>query len=418
MGAGYSQPPRGYQYSVVDENNKKCRSDPDMKEFENVSSFSDLFQNNWANEKKFTYISEVGPNGSIVCHSYEECDQKIQDYKAELIRFSRSKPLGIYALNNFQSILIHDAAVINKIPVIASGPGYQTPEEFVRSAKEMNVGAIYCDKVLQPGIQGISSIPVFSDIHHIPSFDTTRSSDEIEYDLCSAKDTRVKYAVEEMLPGLEAWAKRLKICRDAKVVNAFPIGHNLNRLIRYVCIAKRATVCVGTDLEKCSVFNATHYFGPHEIFEQHIETKKEQKKAKGLLYRLKYGPNYMWKNVKMSLGGSSEFADKRVFKEYQTDFGTEMRFMFTDKAINPELHELFTIIYTLPLSVIYVPEAWINYGTCTPPDPRFTKFGTAGGPVGCSITIEGATVKCSKSDVSILEKAFWDEEGSIFFIEI
>ena len=35
---------------------------------------------------------------------------------------------------------------------------------------------------------------------------------------------------------------------------------------------------------------------------------------------------------------------KKIFKEYQTDFGTEMRFMFTDKAINPELHELFTII--------------------------------------------------------------------------
>ena len=456
MGVSYSQPPRGFQYSVIqktDSATKKCRVDPDLAESAHFSSFQDLFHNNWEHEKHLPYFCEIGPNGNVLYHTYEECDQKIQNIKTQLLSFTRSNPLGIYANNNFHSLLIYDSALLNQIPVLASSPQFQKPEDFIKSASEMNCGAIYCEKENQKDLQNLTKIPIFSDPFHIPSFipserkiptkineqpnegkieekqenqeefnnnDHDEEEDdriEYEYDVVFADNIQNKCRSSQLIGGLESWATRLKICRDARVIIDFPIGHNLNRLVRFVCILHRALICLPSSIDQIKQFNATHLFATQESFHSIIEKEMNKKRDKGFLYNFKYYPYYALKNVKMSLGGTSQKADKNVFNNFKEDFGKEIRFCFTDKLLNPYYHNFFTVTNTLPLSVLFVPEEWINYGTCLPADPRFTKYGTVGGPVGCSITIQGQYLECSNSRKVLNLPSKWDEVCSLVILQ-
>ena len=424
MGVNYSQPPRGYQYSVVQntgDKKKNCRNDPTLVETGEFSSCQELFKNNWENEKHLPYICEIGPSGNLVYHTFEEFDQKMQNIKPELMKFNRTNPLGIYSFNNFHTLLIYDTALFNEIPVLASGPNFQTPQQFIDSAISMNCGAIYCDKSLQKELQSLTKIPLFSDVFHIPAFPSSQKESnneeednlENEYNVVFADNIHNKCRSQDLIKDLSSWAKRMKICRDARVVVDFPIGHNLNRLIRFVCISQRSLVCIPQSLEHIKQFAATHFFSTQETFISIIKNQIQKKQDKGFLYNFYYYPYYGWKNIKMSLGGTSEKADSAVFNKFKEDFGIEMRFCFTDKLLDPSLHQFFTITNTLPLSIIFSPEEWVNYGTCLPPDPRFTKYGTVGGPVGCSITTEENQLICSKSKNILDIHGKWDEEGSL-----
>ncbi|EAX99056.1 hypothetical protein TVAG_433840 [Trichomonas vaginalis G3] len=417
MFAGYSQTPRGYQYSTVDPENKYSRADPQLAEEENHSTFEEIFKNNWQFEKSLPFIAEINHKKTLKYTSYEQIFNEINEIQPFLSNFNSSNPLGIYSSLNRTTFVLYLACLYCNTPVLASGPGYQTEEEFMKTAEEVNCAAII---VPQSEISKVlatfnkNDIPVFSDINSLQAFKYKEGGD---YRYIFGHNPTVKLTQEQLCAALPTWAKRLSISRDSRIALELPLGSNLLRLAATVAISQRAVIFFGNEYNQAYI---THFFASEQFFIDTTNQITEKLNSFGFLFKLKYYPLYWWKNVKMALASTSSIADNRVFNRLKVDFGSEIRFFFTDQQPSYELHDLFTTVMTKPLVTVTVPEQWGNYGLCLPTDIRFTKYGTLGGPVACKITIdrENDTISCSASGNVLKSKANWDEEGSLYAITL
>lgn len=411
MGAGYSQPPRGYQYSAVDPENKNIRSDPENYETESYRDFEELFMENWQFEKNLPFFVEIDQNNNLKYTTYEKVYSMIKELKPVLSNFNQSNPLGIYAETTKESFVIYLSCLVNGTPVIASGPGLQTPEEFLESAEKVGCGAIYTEKKFIDQLKK-PKLPAFTDIYR-PIYSETKSGGDYGY--IFAKNTDVKLTPQQLCSAIPLWNKKLSICREARILLSLPLGSNLLRVVAESIVSKRAVIGFGFTKENYPLFLGTHFFASHDYYMKEVDDFYAKINSNGFLFKCKYYPFSWWKGFMLALGGSSSAADRKVFNKLQTNFGPEMRFFFVDKQLDYSYHAMFTTVMATPLSTVTIPDQWGNFGLCLPTDIRFTKYGTLGGPVACKIEIdpENKTISCDKSDYKIEVSAKWDEEGSL-----
>lgn len=429
MGAGYTQPLRGYQYSHRGSLNSASSSinDDSAREFD---VFSDLYLNNFENQKSMTYFLQLSDKTQEVIRiNYEQAFNDAQLFYRDYFLNSTAARLAIYASPSYDTQIAIDSAMIFGIHLILSSPEYQSIDQFKASVGDYENLIILCDasKLNQissklPGKRIISSpLKCISTNSNQKGEKLALSIPKIDSSLPCITFAQSKITLDHKtcLRILFCWSKCLKICRDSTLSVSLPIGSNLGRIAHMLAIYNRCPISLTNDTK---IFNSTHLFVAKQSIENEAKERIINIKNKGVFFKSKFNLFYSWHNFRTIAGSSSGVAERIAFKQIEKSWNPDMFAVIVDGPIDPTYHEIMTLIYRKPISTVYVPEAWGNIGTALPCDIRFTKYGTVGGPVGGTIkSDENKILNVVNEDElegenNFIQKGVWDEEGSLILL--
>jgi len=417
MGAGYSQPPRGFHYSSAVDSMMNQRIDPDIDDDKvQFSSYKELFCHNFSIEATLPYLAEYQPQSQsfrFISYgdAYKLCIGMYNSIRA--LGVASGETIALYGKETLSKHILSDAAFLFGLSFVSSSPSIQTQQDFVNTMNELNIKKVFCDREL------VGTSSKYSKIQFI-QYPDLRSSANVQGDPLNGSfqmfcpfDPSVRITENGSLDSLKVWAKKLKICRDSRIGSCLSIGSNFERLLRMVVVSERSMIFIANGFEIMKELNPTHIAAQTKYFIELGKSIQNNVATRGFMFKTKYAPLYWWKNVKISLGGTSELSDNQVFNHLRQPLGPDHRFFLCDGSLDEEVMDLLTVSYAKPISSVFVPFQWGNFGTYHPLDPRFTKYGTYGGPVGCSITINENGICCDKSSSEIPMICEWDEEGAL-----
>lgn len=406
------QPLRGFKYSEIVNDGRIIRKDPkNIKNLE-FESFQQLFDFKIDYCQNITYLFDTSNNKSVKV-TYQSHKNKIIELKSKVK--NTNGILVIYSDHNYYTHLLLDFAQYYNIPIIVSSPQYQTVEEFRDSLGHLkhNTKHIYCDK---DSLDNLKKLFNNSNVHEInrqlvSSGDIQLSIDEnIEVDKqIYLKNNITHVDIKKLYMNLESWSHAMNLCRDSKVVNMFPLGSNIERLIRYLCIYNK-TSCANTIDE---FQNPTHLFATKDFYENLEKSIKLNLSNISWFKSIIKNSLIFWNYFKLFTGSRSDLAHKIILDEvFPKELPRSVFYMFCNEQLCENVHKYLTKHLSLPTSLILCDDRFANYGFCHPPDPRFTKYGTFGGPIGCGAVISGDELILN-DDIKVNINVFWDRESCI-----
>ncbi|OHT05893.1 hypothetical protein TRFO_26253 [Tritrichomonas foetus] len=430
MGTNYSQPPRGYQYSTQQFDNETSiiEVEPDFK------SFYQLYNNNYQNMKNLPYLLR-SINGELITYSYEKCFKICQSIHSFLCshQMKPNSTIAVYSKSSFESQIICDVALLFGHHLLLSSPTSQAPDKFAQSIRNFSPFAVFCStenayhiSKFVSNIQFITDTDSkFNSFHKISEFSTKYSTPEAKTTnepcitfLASPTNTNsenVTISSYDMLTFLSSWSEKLKLCRDATIAVLLPSDDNVARLVNMLCIYNHSKLCFPNSLDSVKEFNPTHIFLSEDIVNKETSEINKQIADSSFFTRSYYNLHYFWKNTWVSWGSAAPNSDKKIFIKYQKDLGQDFHFAFCTGNLPKDVHENWIVRYGKPLSTVFIPSKWGNVGASLPCDVRFIKYGTLGGPVENSISIdnENGQIFSRLNGQRICKCGFWDEEGSL-----
>lgn len=435
MGAHYSQPPRGYQYSTQQFENKIDT----LEVASEFSSFHELYQNNYENEKTLPYLLRT-ENNEIIPYSYGRCYNLSCNFISFLMQhqIKPNSTIAVFSEASFESQIICNAALLFGYHLILSSPSSISSDKFASLIKSYSIFAIFCSandansisrsihnqtlfitdsnskyhsfwKIIEE-TKGYTAQPIDRDssFQCITYISNQKNSND--------KISQVTMTNNEIFTFISSWSEKLTICRDATIAVILSCDDNVLRLINFLCINCRSKICFPKTLKDVQNYDTTHLFASPRIVTQEIERmNNEIQNDRSFLFRAMYNVGYVWKRIWVSMGSQSPRSDKRIFNSLKTNFGNNLHFAFCTGPIDKLTHEAWIVSYGKPLCTIFSPVEWGNVGTSLPCDLRFIKLGTLGGPVDESVKIDDETHKIgSRVNGVYLDKCgFWDEEGAL-----
>lgn len=435
MGAHYSQPPRGYQYSTQQFENKTDSLDV-VPEY---SSFYELYNNNFENQKNLPYLFRI-ENNEVVSYSYEQCYNLSYNFISFLMQhqLKPNSTIAVFSEASFESQIVCNAALLFGYHLLLSSPSSISCDKFCNLVKPYSAFAIFCSSADSNSISRLlhnqtliitDSNSKFNSFWKTVDDSKSYSVKPIEHDSSfqcityltnseSSNDTNspVTMTNNDIFTFISSWSEKLTICRDSTVAAILSCDDNVLRLINILIVNCRSKLCFTNSLNDVQKFNATHFFTSPRMITQEIDNmNKEIQNDRSFLFRIMYNAGYVWKRIWVSMGSQSPRSDKRVFNSLKNNFGNNLHFAFCTGQIEKSIHEAWVVLYGKPLCTIFSPVQWGNVGTSLPCDLRFIKLGTLGGPVEESVKIDDETHKIgSRVNGVLLDKCgFWDEEGAL-----
>ena len=426
MGTNYSQPPLGFQYST-----QQFEPKTDLMEVhKSFDCFYDLYMNNYENEKNLIYMLNESNDNKIVNYTYENCFRMCQSIQQFLTQnnIKENASIAVYAECQFETQVFCNAALLFGYHLIVSSPSsIVNVSRFVEKVQKYSPSVVFCSSKHSKDLNnkmsnvliityGNSNQNSFSRIisskasynnenHHLvdgPCL-TILENDKEPVDLSN----------EDILIFLSEWAEKLKICRDAVIAVYYDCSENISRIVNLLCVYCRSKICFPSSEEKIHDFNPTHLFASPNFFKNEITKKKNTDKS--TLFGLKFSIFYPYKRIRIIMGAQTSFADKQVFNSLQSNYGSELHYIFSSGIIEKSIHEEWMVYYNKPLSIIYMPAKWGNVGTSLPCEVRYIKLGTVGGPILDSVYIDPETkhIVNRVTGMQFDECGFFDEEGSL-----
>ncbi|KAK8885718.1 hypothetical protein M9Y10_041170 [Tritrichomonas musculus] len=434
MGANYSQPPRGYQYST-----QQFDNETDILEVApEYSSFHEMYQKNYSNERNLPYLLKM-ENNEILSYSYDQCYNFSQNFISFLLQhqIKPNSTIAVFSEASFESQIVCNASLLFGYHLLLSSPSSIQCDNFCNLIKSYSPFAIFCSANDAATISRLSrsqSMIITDSDSKFNSFwkivkSHSNSVQLIEQDdsfQCityitnseSLNDTNTSISMtnSEIFKFISSWSEKLTICRDATIAAILSCDDNIQRLINFLCVHCRAKLCFPDSLNDVKKYKATHIFTSPRIITQEIrQLDNEIQNDHSFLFRILYNAEYVWKRMWVLMGSQSPRADKRVFNSLKKDFGEDLHFTFCTGQIDKKVHEAWLVLYGKPLCTIFSPAEWINVGSSLPCDLRFIKLGTLGGPVDNSVKIDEDTHKIGSRVTGVLldKVGFWDEEGAL-----
>lgn len=435
MGAHYSQPPRGYQYSTQQFENKT----DSLEVAPEYSSFYELYYNNYENQKNLPYLLRL-ENNEVVSYSYEQCYNLSCNFISFLTQhqIKPNSTIAIYSEASFESQIICNAALLFGYHILLSSPSSISCDKFINLIKPYTTFAIFCSvndantisrslhnqfliitdtnskfnyfwKVVED-LKGYSVHPIDRDDSFQLITYLTNSENPNE------QKSPISLTKNDIFTFISSWSEKLNICRDATIAAILSCDDNALRLINFLIVGCRSKLCFPNSLQNVYKFDVTHFFTSPRLIAQEINNmNNEIQNDRSFLFRMSYNVNYVWKRLWVSMGSQSPKSDKKVFNSLKNNFGNNLHFAFCTGQIEKSIHEAWIVLYGKPLCTIFLPVEWGNVGTSLPCDLRFIKLGTLGGPIEESVKIDDETHKVgSRVNGVLLDKyGFWDEEGAL-----
>lgn len=421
MGVHYSQPPRGYLYSDRILNDAGFSGVPSPL----FANFSQMFTNDIKYEKDLPFIVTKSRT-----YTYFECLQVAHELKSIFAQkgFGRNKVKIMFygSVSGEIMVLLTGALILGCEVTLVSNSGSDA-YKMTKNVKEIDVIVCNSENIQEIANNYKSALVIcntlkskFITVKQIIDNAIEKQKNILNEELSCPneniiiiKNKKVVLGCENSMIYLDEWSEKMRICRDAKIASLLCIDDNLGRLLLYLTVYNRCSICFCNKLDEVKEFNPTHLFLPVEMLNEECERIKDEIAKKSFIFKGKYNSKYYWRRFWLTWKNKTN--NDTTFSQFNIDFGYDFRFAFCNTIPSKENHELWTVSYSVPLSSVFLPVEWGNVGTSLPCDMKFTKYGTGGGPVGNAITFDEETKHIKNEiDGSTLElTGFWDEEGSL-----
>jgi hypothetical protein len=335
--------------------------------------------------------------------------------------------IALYSVPCVGASLILDGALLHGIKCIACSPNQFTPRGFAEHISGRSYGVIVCSSDDSSTLRrlvsaNINIFPINENFYAIANSNLPALEfPDVAADQICLVLNRKSITSQNSVLFIREWADRFRISRDAFILSSLPIDDPLFHLVRMVAVFTRARICFTDDVSGIPSARPTHVFVSRASVVSQFEDLESRLREHWFFWNARRIMKYSWNRFRLSWGSDMAGLDLPTLKEARVDFGPDLHFIFVSGVLRADVHEKMTVAYAKPIVNVLVPGGWGTLGFSLPCDIRFTKYGTAGGPIVPLVRVDAETqnlvATLGGTDVESDLQGKWDEEGAMIVLD-